>query len=307
MPVERHRGGGLGLWLLMYQVFGTIGIDRIPPATLVICALQCLLFLRIIKVPWNGTRDMCISVDTVWERKEYQRLFIGAFEHVDDFHLYYNMISFIWKGISLERLYGTGKFVYIVSLFTLMCNITLVVLCKLASDYFDNLYYYQCAVGFSGVIFALKVLTTQYWSFGEGQIMSIPINIPAKYIVWAELLLIQCLVPSASLMGHLAGILVGMAYVHTPLKDVLDSTWTCIAGFLFATPRYTNRTAYNDESRFHHRLNTFDDHYEYEVPYPEYEDRYTNWGFYDSGSLTEEQELHRAILESLRDHRVNQG
>lgn len=39
--------------------------------------------------------------------KDYKRFIFGAFEHGDDFHLYYNMISFMWKGNKiLESLQG---------------------------------------------------------------------------------------------------------------------------------------------------------------------------------------------------------
>jgi len=71
-------------------------------------------------------------------------------------------------------------------------------------------YSHQCAVGFSGVLFAMKVVLnynsegyTQYWG----------LNIPMKYLAWFELLLIQIVTPNASLLGHLCGILMGLLYM----------------------------------------------------------------------------------------------
>ena len=72
----------------------------------------------------------------------------------------------------------------------------------------------------AGVIFALKVLTTHYTPAGTQYIMGFPV--PSRYACWAELLLIQLLVPRASFTGHLAGILVGLAFVKGPLKPILD-------------------------------------------------------------------------------------
>jgi len=44
----------------------------------------------------------------------------------------------------------------------------------------------------------------------------------SKYAVWAELVLIQLISPNASFVGHLAGILVGLAYIHGPLKYLVE-------------------------------------------------------------------------------------
>ncbi len=72
-----------------------------------------------------------------------------------------------------------------------------------------------------GVIFALKVLTTHYDMSQVSHLMGIPIG--SKYAVWAELILIQLISPNASFVGHLAGILVGLAYINGPLLYVIQS------------------------------------------------------------------------------------
>ena len=38
-------------------------------------------------------------------------------------------------------------------------------------------------------------------------------RIPTKYAAWAELALIQLLVPNASFLGHLCGIAAGLIYI----------------------------------------------------------------------------------------------
>ena len=48
------------------------------------------------------------------------------------------------------------------------------------------------------------------------------IPVPSRWACWIELVVIQLLVPRASFTGHLAGILVGLAYVKGPLKTIMD-------------------------------------------------------------------------------------
>lgn len=54
---------------------------------------------------------------------------------------------------------------------------------------------------FSGVIFALKVLTTHYTPAGTHYALGF-IPVPSKYIYWAELGLIQLIYPNASFTGE---------------------------------------------------------------------------------------------------------
>lgn len=252
MYQNRRRQPGMGLMLLFYQLFGVIGIDKIPPVTLGAIALQVSIFLRLFKMPWRNASQVCISVYNVWKKKEISRLLYGALEHGDDWHLYYNMLSFALKGQSLERRYGSVKYCYILSCFTILTSIVLVVLTALANQYlgFNGR---SCSIGFSGVIFALKVLTTYHDTNYRQQIMGIPIVLPSKYAVWAELIMIQLLVPNVSFFGHLAGILVGMAYVQGPLKFIMDLLFSFITGNFTSPsrPRFTQqseRSGYASES-----------------------------------------------------------
>lgn len=176
--------------------------------------------MGLIPVPWDAV-SVCLSVQAVLKWKEYERLFLSAFEHADDIHLYYNMLSFLAKGRTLERHFGSPYFAYLLSVFTVLTSVTYVGLEVLLSEIFhDKGYYKICAVGFSGVIFALKVLTTHYWETGHRRYFGMRVS--AKYAVWVELLAIQLMVPNASFVGHLAGILVGVMYTQGPLKFLMD-------------------------------------------------------------------------------------
>ena len=122
--------------------------------------------MGLIPVSWDA-HTVCLSAQAVLKWREYERLILSAFEHGDDIHLYYNMLSFLAKGRSLERHFGSPYFAYLLSVFTVLTSATYVGLEVLLSEVLhDKQHYKTCAIGFSGVIFALKVLTTSYWETG---------------------------------------------------------------------------------------------------------------------------------------------
>lgn len=132
------------------------------------------------------------------------------------------MASFLWKGIQLERRFGSFYFAYLIAVFSVLTNLVMVGVNIAAAEVLDDdSYLVSCAAGFSGVIFALKVLSTHYSPRDSVRIMGF-INVPSRWACWIELLIIQLIVPRASFTGHLAGILVGLAYVKGPLKSIMD-------------------------------------------------------------------------------------
>ena len=148
---------------------------------------------------------------------------MASFFHLDDMHLYFNMVSFIWKGRTLERRYGSRKFFIIVAMFALLSQFLLITLNRVLSVVlWDKSYLSSCAVGFSAVIFGLKVLATQNMWQESVSVLGIPVTVPAQFACWLELVLIQIMVPNASFTGHLAGILVGLAFVHGPLEHLVN-------------------------------------------------------------------------------------
>jgi len=80
----------------------------------------------------------------------------------------------------------------------------------------------------AGVIFALKVLTSSETPPGREWVHFM--WVPTRYAAWAELILIHLLVPNASFMGHLAGILSGLIYTSTPIGTIVDEFISSLTG-----------------------------------------------------------------------------
>ena len=113
----------------------------------------------------------------------------------------------------------------------------------------------SCAVGFSAVLFSLKYVWNQK---ADSNTHVFGISVPTKYAAWAELVMISVVTPNASFVGHLAGILAGMLYIHVPkiasLRGFINSsgdgsgydgsTWSTNA-----PPSYTYASGFASASR----------------------------------------------------------
>lgn len=229
----RGGGGGLGMMLLaiqLVQLFQFLSTsNEYFPITLGVLGLNLIAYFQPGR-NWPSIQQACISVRGAWFERQWKRIFLASFYHSHDFHLYYNMASFVWKAISLERHFGSAYFLYMVAVFSVTTN--LVYMCinyALAEITNQWSYINSCAVGFSGVLFALKVVTTHIHPAGMTRVMGL-IPVPMRIACWVELVVISVLFPNVSFVGHLAGILVGFAFVYGPLRVVMDIPLSLITG-----------------------------------------------------------------------------
>lgn len=240
MMRNRHRGSNLGLLLLASQVF-QLGIDNIPPVTLATLGLNVYLFL----FPVKPLLQTCVSVQQAYWGGDWYRLLLSPFHHVDDWHLYFNMVSFLWKGIKLERRLGGAWFAYLLSVFSLLTGVVYLLLEAGLSELTDDpSFSMQCAVGFSGVLFGLKVVNNHYNPGGVNYIMGL--RVANRYACWVELVLIHLMNPGTSFVGHLSGILVGLLYTSGPLRRLM---MTC-ADFVSSSGPYTRPNTYFNSSGY---------------------------------------------------------
>nr|XP_033814543.1 rhomboid-related protein 4 isoform X2 [Geotrypetes seraphini] len=271
---RRQRGINVGLMLLLSQIY-QVGVSNIPPVTLATLAVNIYLFLS----PMKSLMEVCISVQEGYLNNDWQRLLLSPFHHADDWHLYFNMVSMLWKGTRLERRLGSVLFACIIAAFSQLIGVMYIVLEMLLAEILDEpIYKMQCAVGFSGVLFALKVLNNHYYPGGTSNVMGF--HVPNKYACWIELIAIHIVSPGSSFIGHLAGILVGLLYTWGPLKKIL----TAFAGFLSCDGHPPRPTEFNSSGYARHSSDQNQQDYS----------RYT-------GGLNEEEQYERALRNSLND------
>ncbi|XP_006890383.1 PREDICTED: rhomboid-related protein 4 [Elephantulus edwardii] len=282
---RRSRGINTGLLLLLSQIFH-VGVNNIPPVTLATLALNTWLFLS----PVKPLHDSCISVEKCYQQQDWQRLLLSPFHHVDDWHLYFNMVSMLWKGIHLEQRLGSKWFAYVIATFSLLTGVVYLLLELALAAFMDepNLRR-NCAVGFSGVLFALKVLNNHYCPGGVISILGFPV--PNRYACWAELVAIHFFTPGTSFAGHLAGILVGLMYTQGPLKTVMEAC----AGIFSSSAGYPGQPYYFSNAGY----SGYQDHYPYDRP-GYYGEAPRHYEAYTAG-LSEEEQLERALRASLQD------
>nr|XP_048315247.1 rhomboid-related protein 4 isoform X4 [Myodes glareolus] len=186
---RRSRGVNVGLLMLLSQVFH-VGINNIPPVTLATLALNVWLFLN----PLKPLHYSCISVEKCYQQKDWQRLLLSPLHHADDWHLYFNMVSMLWKGIKLERRLGSRWFGYIITTFSLLTGVVYLLLQFTLAEFMNEPDFRRnCAVGFSGVLFALKVLSNHYCPGGFVNVLGFPV--PNRFACWAELIAIHFCTP----------------------------------------------------------------------------------------------------------------
>lgn len=88
---------------------------------------------------------------SVWYREDYRRVVLATFFHADDWHLYYNMVSFLWKGRQLEPRLGSVYFGFLLALFSVLTNGLMLLINSGMEIYLHKPEYLtHCAVGFSG-------------------------------------------------------------------------------------------------------------------------------------------------------------
>ena len=109
------------------------------------------------------------------EGGEWGRLVLHAFVHLSEWHLYYNMSSLLYKGRSLERAFGTSHFAAMVSMLVCITGVVMTLLAVVLSEGFGwHEQYFGCSAGFSGVLFALKVVL-QRAEGGTVQVLGFPV------------------------------------------------------------------------------------------------------------------------------------
>ncbi|KAE8911375.1 hypothetical protein PF005_g23634 [Phytophthora fragariae] len=226
-PNVGRNGQGLALMLMLVRQIQQL--ERKPPVTLGLMALMYGLHFQ-----KNQTPELfALCPDRVLSNWDWKRLVASGLIHVDDWHLYHNMISFLWKGCNLEYKLGSVRFLFTVGYLLVLCHVLVVMVALiLATGFQMPAPLHQCSVGFSGVLFALKVLLNHN-SPAFSSVYGFQVH--TKYAAWLELVVIHFLAPRSSFMGHMCGILAGYIFVYSPaMQSAMTSVARAVSRWMLA-------------------------------------------------------------------------
>lgn len=226
----------------LYDQYQRLPIQPGQLVTVVAVALVCIhLFPDL--VPFETT-DVCISSRAMFRllsesqdtyfallfgrrsafdrwSEATRRLTLSTLLHVDDLHLYYNTAALIWKGSMLEDRMGTARFCFFLGYSILASGTLAVLLGRLAESL--ELGTLSCAVGFSGVLYAMSAVAYMEPQTNEMTLVQSTFVVRRRHAIWLDVVLSSVLHRHVSFLGHLGGALAGWAWCALP-RD----TWSAL-------------------------------------------------------------------------------
>lgn len=227
---RRGRGGGRDAWammMLMRLAMQIYELEDKPPVTVAAIALQAALHFGVVPGSRRHTLmgNTCLQPDAAFAAGllspyTLSTAFWATLTHLSDYHLAVNMASFLWKGLQLERRMGSGAYLWMLLTLALGTAAATLALATAGEAVGITSWMSDCAAGFSGVLFALKVVLT-HDAAGTSAVAHGMFSVPTRYLAWAELLIMPIMVPNTSFVSHLGGIVAGAAYVAAERAGVV--------------------------------------------------------------------------------------
>lgn len=164
------------IFLLVFRLFEQLSLSEHPvPVTIALIILNIyphMFEVRILGHLLSSYRSVCLQPESIIRSIKQRgipdsnvvvRVLGSGFVHGSDMHLYYNMLSLCYKGMSLEGMLGSKLFLFIVS-YSLVCSHLLIVLHSyiVYSIFNSNIFgYLDCSFGFSSVLYSLKYICSE--------------------------------------------------------------------------------------------------------------------------------------------------
>lgn len=173
-----------------------------------------------------GYQEVGLSYDLVVQNQQFWRIVTSQLSHVDFIHLLFNMTS-LWSLGGFEQGGQNSVVVLQQSLWLLVGSGLICLAFYHAAIYLFHKEYYRhvTAVGYSAVIFGWMALLSargisNFSIFGM-------VQLPMSLAPFGALVITSVIIPQASFIGHLSGILMGylMAYV---LYGVTVNLWASL-------------------------------------------------------------------------------
>jgi len=174
---------------------------------------------------WNrriSADNVAISFRSVVAERHYYRVVTAAFVHLSWMHIIFNMATLFT--FHAEPGMGTLEYLRVTILLLFLCKfVWLACMAWLIFRGGFPQYVDSSAAGYSGVLFGWMALQSLRAPTAMVKFMGI-ITMPSLLAPWVSLVLTQMLVPQASFLGHLAGIIAGYA-VAVHALDWLTGYW----------------------------------------------------------------------------------
>nr|XP_043611008.1 rhomboid-like protein 15 [Erigeron canadensis] len=190
--------------------------EGIPFLTSVVVAVCASIYLVCLFVGYDSFAEVCFLPSSVVSKFQVYRVFTSIFFHGSILHLVFNMLALVPLGSELERVMGSIRLLFVIVLLATSSAVFHLLITLIAAYnpvYSYEYFMYECAIGFSGVLFSMIVIETSLSGVQSRSVFGL-FNVPAKLYPWILLLVFQLLMTNISLLGHLCGILSGFAYTY---------------------------------------------------------------------------------------------
>lgn len=196
-------------------------LSNAPLATTTIVVVMFVALASRVAIGANDFVGVCAVPEIAFRWTAYYRVYTSIFTHGNLPHVIFNALAFVSTGGNLERSVGTFHFAW---LFVTFAHVAYFASAALAWGLYFGLGYTQgiltCAVGMSGVIFALIVCETNYTDVGRRSVFGL-FDVASEWYPLALLVLIQLMIPGVSFLGHAGGVVCGWMYVKGYLNFLL--------------------------------------------------------------------------------------
>jgi membrane associated rhomboid family serine protease len=181
------------------------------PASSSVIAI-CSLIWYLIQKRSIGYSDVGLSYEAVMEGGQYWRIITSAFSHVSVVHLVFNM-SALWSLGAVEQLGHAGlgvqyylhyTVVLVVLSGLLVLGIYHIMIQRFKVEYFRRV----TAVGYSCVVFGWMTILAAKQPSSKLNLFGV-LSLPISFAPFESLIFTSIMVPQASFIGHLSGIIVG--------------------------------------------------------------------------------------------------
>ncbi|KAJ3678182.1 hypothetical protein LUZ60_001985 [Juncus effusus] len=179
--------------------------------------------------------DVGLSYESALEGRQYWRLITSSFSHISVIHLVFNM-SALWSLGIIERLRDLDLGVEVYLQYTLV----LVVLSGLLVLAFYHLLINRfklerfrrvTAVGYSCVVFGWMTILAVKQPSSKLNLFGV-LSLPISFAPFESLIFTSIIVPQASFIGHLSGIIVGYAIAWGFIHGMNNYWAVCLLGWV---------------------------------------------------------------------------